>query len=233
MSEPVIPGARGARVGLVAGRVFAHGLWNTHVTGADRVPTDGPVLLAANHVGVADGPILAGASPRPAHVLIKAELFAGVLGPVLRGLGQIAVDRQDGRGSLAAALGVLKRGGVVAVFPEGNRGRGDAADARAGVAWLAINGHAPVVPVAVLGTRRTGESVGHLPGFRRRFEIEFGEPLVLERAPGTSGRAAVAQANEEIRVALSDLVTAAVGRTGIRLPVDDADHDVPAPQEAH
>lgn len=233
MSETVVPGARGARFGRAAGLVFAHGLWNTRVLGADRVPTDGPVLLAANHVGVADGPILAGASPRPAHVLIKAEMFAGVLGPVLRGMGQIPVDRQDGRASLAASLGVLKRGGVVAVFPEGNRGRGDAADARAGVAWLAINGHAPVVPVAVLGTRRTGESVSHLPGFRRRFVIEFGEPLVLERAPGTSGRAAVAQANEQIRVALSQLVTEAVARTGVTLPTDDTDAEVEVPQEAH
>ena len=116
-----------------------------------------------------------------------------------------------GRAALTSALGVLRRGGVVGVFPEGNRGRGDATSARAGIAWLALNGHAPVVPVAVLGTRRTGESVNHVPGLRRRLAIEFGEPLVVERAAGTSGRVALVQANEAIRVALAELVDSAVG----------------------
>ncbi|MEK8229083.1 hypothetical protein NKG05_28715 [Oerskovia sp. M15] len=48
-------------------------------------------------------------------------------------------------------------------LPEGNRGRGDATSSRAGAAWLALNARAPVVPVAVLGTRRTGDRLGHIP----------------------------------------------------------------------
>ena len=215
-----IPVERQARRGHALGKLFAHALWNTEVVGAHHVPADGPVLLAANHAGVADGPVLVGASPRPSHVLIKASMFKGPVGAVLRSAGQIPVEG-DGRSSLATALGVLRRGGVVGVFPEGSRGRGDMADARAGVAWLAINGAARVVPVAVLGTRRTGEAVSRLPGFRRRLVVEFGEPLSLERAPGTSGRAAVAQANEAIRVAMAALVGAAAERAGLPLPADD------------
>ena len=181
----------------------------------------GPVLFAANHTGVVDGPVLAGATPRPVHVLVKQEMFTGVVGWFLTSLGQIPVDRDGGRTALTAALGVLRRGGVVGIFPEGNRGRGDASSAHAGIAWLALNGGAPVVPVAVLGTRRTGESVGHVPGFRRRFVVEFGEPLTIVRAPGTSGRVALSEANEAIRVALSGLVTAAAARAGLPLPTDD------------
>jgi len=149
-------------------------------------------------------------------------MFWGPLGWLLRAAGQIPVNRDDGgRTALTAALGVLKRGGLVGVFPEGNRGRGDATSAHAGIAWLALNGHAPVVPVAVLGTRRTGESVNKVPMLRRRLAIEFGEPLVIERAPGMSGKAAIEAANEAIRIALAQLVDAASARSGIALPTDD------------
>jgi 1-acyl-sn-glycerol-3-phosphate acyltransferase len=221
--DPAVPDERGVRWGRRIALILAFGVWHTRVVGAHRVPTSGPVLYAANHTGVIDGPVLTGATPRPAHVLVKQEMFSGLLGRFLTAVGQIPVDRSGGRGALTTALGVLRRGGVVGIFPEGNRGRGDAASAQAGIAWLALNGGAPVVPVAVLGTRRTGESVGHVPGFRRRLVVEFGEPLTIVRAPGTSGRAALTEANEAIRVALSGLVTAASDRAGLPLPTDGPD----------
>jgi 1-acyl-sn-glycerol-3-phosphate acyltransferase len=222
-TEQWIPGERGARWGWHIAIFLAFGVWHTRVIGSELVPTSGPVLFAANHTGVIDGPILAGATPRPVHVLVKQEMFAGLLGRFLVAVGQISVDRASGRVALTTALGVLRRGGVVGIFPEGNRGRGDAASAHAGIAWLALNGAAPVVPVAVLGTRRSGESVGHVPGFRRRLVVEFGRPLLIARAPGTSGRVALTEANEVIRVALSGLVTAASSRAGLPLPVDRPD----------
>ena len=159
-------------------------------------------------------------------MLVKSEMFWGPVGSVLRAAGQIPVEHDGGRSALNSALVVLRRGGVVGVFPEGNRGKGDAASARAGIAWLALNGHAPVVPVAVLGTRRTGESVGHVPGLRRRLAIEFGEPLVLERAAGTSGRAALerGQRGDPGRRWPSSS-TGAVARTGLALPTDDPNRE--------
>jgi 1-acyl-sn-glycerol-3-phosphate acyltransferase len=202
------------------GRVLAHGVWDTRVVGAERVPATGPVLFAANHTSVVDGPVLAGVTPRRVHILVKEEMFTGPIGVVLRGARQIPVDRAGGRAALTTALGVLQAGGAVGVFPEGNRGRGDASSARAGIAWLAVNGHAPVVPVAILGTRRTGESVGHVPGLRRRVHVELGEPVRLEPVEGQSRRAAVVAATETIRLALSALVTEASGRARITLPTD-------------
>lgn len=202
------------------GRVLAHGVWDTRVVGAERVPATGPVLFAANHTSVVDGPILEGVTPRRVHILVKEEMFTGPVGVVLRGARQIPVDRAGGRSALTTALGVLQAGGAVGVFPEGNRGRGDASSARAGIAWLAVNGHAPVVPVAILGTRRTGESVGHVPGLRRRVHVELGEPVRLEPVEGQSRRAAVVAATETIRLALSALVTEASGRARITLPTD-------------
>jgi len=221
MSSQAVPSASGPRWSRWIGRFLARVVWNTSVVGTHHVPTSGPVLLAANHTGIVDGPILLGVAPRPAHVLVKEEMFVGPVGWVLRAAGQISVDRDGGRSALSSALGVLRRGDVVGIFPEGNRGRGDATNARAGIAWLALNGHAPVVPVAVLGTRRTGESVNRLPGLRRRLVVEFGAPIVVERTATVTGREALVTANDAIRTALADLVTHASARTGLSLPTDD------------
>jgi 1-acyl-sn-glycerol-3-phosphate acyltransferase len=225
VTEQRLPSPAGPAWSRWIGRFLARVVWAADVVGAERVPRTGPVLLAANHTGVVDGPILIGVAPRPAHILVKEEMFHGPVGLLLTAAGQIPVDRQGGRTALTTALGVLRRGGVVGIFPEGNRGRGDATSARAGIAWLALNGQAPVVPVAILGTRRTGEAVGHVPGFRRRLVVEFGEPVVVERAPGVSGRAALVAANEAVRVALSDLVTRASARSGLVLPTDGPDRE--------
>ncbi|MEV7971715.1 lysophospholipid acyltransferase family protein [Cellulomonas sp. NPDC089187] len=203
------------------GKFLAHGVWNTRVLGAELVPETGPVVLAANHVSVIDGPLLAGASPRRLNILVKEEMFHGPIGAILRASGQIPVDRDGGgRSALVAGLNVLQRGGAVGVFPEGNRGRGDAASARAGVSWLAVNGDAPVVPVAVLGTRRTGEGVNHIPGVRRRLWVRFGEPIMPVREPGASKREAVSATNEAVRVALSGLVARTLSEVGVGLPED-------------
>ncbi|MET4223123.1 lysophospholipid acyltransferase family protein [Oerskovia enterophila] len=220
MSTPHVPSPAGPAWSRWVGRFLARVIWNTRVVGADLVPTTGPVLLAANHTGLVDGPLVLGVAPRPLHVLVKEEMFVGPVGWVLRAAGQIPVDRTGGRAALVTALAVLRRDGGVGVFPEGNRGRGDATSARAGVAWLALNGHAPVVPVAVLGTRRTGDRLSRVPGFRRRLYVEFGAPVVVERPDGVRGKAALDAVNEQIRSALATLVTSAVDRSGIALPVD-------------
>lgn len=219
-TDPHVPSARGAVPGHWVARFLAHVVWDTHVSGADRVPTTGPVLLAANHVTLLDGPLLVGASPRPLHVLVKSELFHGPLGSFLRGVGQIPIDRSMGRPALQSALGVLRRGGAVGIFPEGTRGRGTAEDLRAGVSWLAVQGQAPVVPVAILGARRTGESPHGLPGPRRDLFVEFGEPLDVTGA-GMPRREAIEKASVTLRDAMGALVASAQHRTGVSLPADE------------
>ena len=207
------------------GRFLAHGVWNTEVRGAQNVPAAGPVVVVANHIGLMDGPLLVGAVPRPTAVLVRHGMFVGPLGWLLHRSGQIAVhDSDGGRSALASARTTLRAGGVVAVFPEGSRGKGDAADARAGAAWLARSSDAVVVPAAVLGTRRTGESVHRPPGLRRKLVIEFGPALTLERPAGASGRAALEAANTQIRLALAAVVADAVASSGIALPTDDPLH---------
>lgn len=218
---PVAPGPGGPRWSRWIGRFLARVVWDTAVVGAERVPRDGGVLLAGNHMAYVDGLLLHGVAPRPTHMMVKEEAFAGAAGAVLRAAGQIPVDGEGGRSALAAALAVLRRGEAVGIFPEGARGRGDAMKAHAGAAWLAVTSGVPVVPVAVLGTRLTGESIHSMPKLRRKFLIEFGEPFVVPRPPGVSGRAAVAHANEVLRHALAEHVQAVSARTGIPLPEDE------------
>lgn len=219
-SEPHVPSSHGPAWSRRVGRFLARVVWDTHVTGAERVPRTGPVVLAANHLTLLDGPLLLGVAPRGLHILVKSELFRGPVGVVLRGAGQIPVDRTMGRPALQSALGVLRRGDAVGIFPEGTRGRGTAEQVRAGAAWLAVHGAAPVVPVAILGTRRTGESLRGLPGARRDLVVEFGEPLDVTGA-GLSRRAAIDAAAHAIRDAMADLLVAAQERTGLTLPSDD------------
>lgn len=224
--DPKVPGRLGPGWGRWLGRFVARVIWNTRIVGADRVPRTGPVIVAGNHLGMADGPLMIGTCPRGTHILVKVELFRSAIGWIFRLSGQIPVDRRNGRPALVTALAVLRRGGVVGIFPEGNRGRGDASSSRAGTAWLAVRSGAPVIPVAMLGTRRTGESVRRIPGFRRRLLVEYGEPVVLEGLDRMPQRDAVGMAQEAIRVALAEHVVEVAARTGFDLPVDGPEYPV-------
>ncbi len=205
----------------LAGRLLFRGLWQVRVHGADLVPAYGPVLLASNHLGLLDGPMLVGLAPRWPQCLVKQEMFTGPIGVVLRATGQIPVDRGHGdRVALRRALEVLAGGGAVGVFPEGTRGRGDVGAVRQGVAWLALRSGAPVVPVACLGTRRTGESTAHLPRVRRRLDIVFGAPVALTAAAAATGRVALAEAGAVVQETMAAHVNEALRLTGQILPTD-------------
>jgi 1-acyl-sn-glycerol-3-phosphate acyltransferase len=214
------PRARGRWWGAVVGFVVAHVLWRTRTSGREHYAS-GPALLAVNHVSVLDGPLVYSANRRTVHFLVKKEMFRGFFGWVLREVGQIPVDRAGSdRAALAAAVAVLRAGGVAGIFPEGSRGRGDVAAVRTGIAWIALQSGAPVVPVAVLGTRRTGERAGGVPPLRRRLHVVAGEPFTLTRPPGVPGKQALAAAAEEVRVRLGAHVLAASAATGVPLPDD-------------
>ena len=88
------------------GRLLDHVWWDTEVHGAQNVPADGPVIVASNHTGIVDGPVLHGALPRGSHFLVKQEFFDSRLGFLMTGAGQIPVDRSAGRAALEASGGI-------------------------------------------------------------------------------------------------------------------------------
>ncbi|MFE9794518.1 lysophospholipid acyltransferase family protein [Streptomyces goshikiensis] len=183
-----------------------YGLWRPRVLGAWKVPASGPVILAVNHAHNIDGPMLMGTAPRPLHFLIKQEAFIGPLGPFLEGIGQVKVDRSGtDRTAITRALGVLEQGGALGIFPEGTRGEGDFASLRAGLAYFAVRGAAPIVPVAVLGsTDRRGRLVKGLPPLRSRVDVVFGDAFDAGDGSGRRTRTAL----DEATVRIQDRLTA-------------------------
>ncbi len=201
-----------------------HIWWNTTVLGAENVPSTGPVIVASNHIGVVDGPVLHGAIPRGSHIIVKQEFFDSKLGFLMDWAGQIPVDRSSGRAALVVVLEMLKEGRVVGIFPEGTRGTGDVQSVRAGVAWLALNSGAPLVPAACLGTRPAGATVGHVPKPRAHLHVVFGEPLTLP-ADLPRGKAGTQEAMRLVSEHMTAHVADAVARTGIALPGDAGTRD--------
>ncbi len=221
---PSIVGIRGPRTTLLRrGRPLAHALlrgwYDLELHGAGHVPSAGPVVMAANHVGWLDGPLLAICSPRPVHALTKREMYAGVMGPFLTAAGQIPLDRgQVDLSAIRMALRTLDDGGLVGVFPEGSRGSGEMNSPRSGAAYLALVTGAPVVPVSFLGTRAPGGSGGSIPPRGTRMAVTFGEPVKLDPRPWPRTQQEVASAARDVTSAILETMRHAEETTGLTLP---------------
>jgi 1-acyl-sn-glycerol-3-phosphate acyltransferase len=195
-----------------------YGLWKPRVLGAWKVPASGPVILAVNHAHNIDGPMVMGVAPRPTHFLIKKEAFIGPLDPFLLAIGQLKVDRSVAdRTAITRALGVLDNGGVLGIFPEGSRGEGDFASLRAGLAYFAVRGGAPIVPVAVLGSsEKSSRLTKGLPPLRSRVDVVFGDPFEAGDGSGRRTRKALDEATLRIQKQLTAHLENARRLTGRR-----------------
>ncbi|HEY6801836.1 MAG TPA: lysophospholipid acyltransferase family protein [Agromyces sp.] len=179
---------------------LARVVYRPHVEGRGLVPKTGPVIFASNHLSFIDSIAIPVASPRPVHFLAKASYFdsPGMRGwaskqfftaigaiPVQRGAGQAALDALDQQRRL------LDEGSAVALYPEGTRSLdGRLYKGRTGVAFLALQTGAPVVPVGLIGTDDVMPVGAKLPSLSHRITVKFGEPLDLSHhGPATSGRA--------------------------------------------
>ncbi len=193
--------------------------WDVRVHGAGHVPATGPVVLAGNHVGLMDGPLLAAHAPRPVHVLTKTEVFDGGLGRFLRAAGQIPVDRfVHDPAAVRRGLRVLRDDGVLGVFPEGVRGDGSLDRFHRGAAYLALVTGAPVVPFTVVGTREPGGHTDSVPARGARLDLAFGEPLDLGRVDWPRTRELVAACSTTLRRRMLDHQTDALAHLGRTLP---------------
>lgn len=173
--------------------------WTINERGAFRVPESGPVIFAGNHIAWLDGPLLIALSPRPAHALVKAEAFAGFNGVALRIAAQIKTRRGVTHvGSLRTAIKALRAGQCVMIWPEGTRGDGELRSVQPGVGYLALVTGAPVVPVAVFGTRRRNEPTDVKPAKGATIEIMYGDSMRLAGLDWPRGASAVSAATSRI-----------------------------------
>jgi 1-acyl-sn-glycerol-3-phosphate acyltransferase len=176
------------------------------------LPSTGPLIVVANHMSNADPPLVAGwLTPllgRQMHILAKDALFVPVVGGVLRKLGATPV--KAGGSDIEAyrvALGILDRGEILCIFPEGTRSaNGVMAEPKPGVAMLATRSGVPILPVGVSGTDRFLGRNQSFPRIGSRLTVRVGKPFTVGLAAGQSRRAAMQQASDEIMGRVASLV---------------------------
>jgi len=155
--------------------------------GSERVPRDGPVILAANHQSFCDSLFLPLSVRRRVTFLAKAEYFDDPKQAwFYRAVGQIPIRRGGGEASelaLETAAGVLDRRKVIALYPEGTRSLDEFVHrGRTGVARLALETRVPVVPVGLVGTTDVQPVGSKLLRPFKSVGIRFGEPMMLTEA---------------------------------------------------
>jgi 1-acyl-sn-glycerol-3-phosphate acyltransferase len=165
------------------------------VEGAQHVPADGPVILAANHRSNIDPVLLASAIRRPVTFMAKSELFVGPLGWIMRLIQQFPVNRGSiDREALRQSSAVVSAGGVLGLFPEGRRGAGTFTTMHPGLAYIVLRQPCPVVPVAIFGTERIGRRFGWLP-LASPVRIVVGQAMASpDPESGRAGRRAASEA---------------------------------------
>jgi 1-acyl-sn-glycerol-3-phosphate acyltransferase len=189
--------------------------YRPEVSGARHVPTNGPAIIASNHLSMADSFVLPLVTQRPIAFLAKAEYFTGhgVKGWASRsffsGFGAVPVERGNGRAALAAldtAEQILARGELFGIYPEGTRSPdGRLHRGRLGVARLALGTGAPVIPVGLVGTDRVQPVGAKVPKIGR-VSVRFGAPLNFSRYRGLERNRTVQRAVvDEIMHAILDL----------------------------
>ena len=162
------------------------------VRGLRNVPTRGPVIIASNHLSFSDSIFMPLVVPRKVTFLAKSEYFTspGPKGLLKKltfiALGQVPVDRSGGRRSEAAlitGLKVLADGDCLGIYPEGTRSPdGRLYKGRTGIARLAIESGAPVIPVAMFNTDKIQPTGKVIPNVKR-VEMSFGKPMYFEGDP--------------------------------------------------
>jgi 1-acyl-sn-glycerol-3-phosphate acyltransferase len=203
--------------------------------GAQNVPREGPAILASNHLSFSDHFFAPLPIPRKVVFLAKSEYFTGrgLKGLFSRafflGVGQIPVDRSGGAASeraLRTGLRALANGHVLGIYPEGTRTPdGRLYRGKTGVARLALEARAPVVPCAMVGTFEFQPPGKIRPRLGIRPGVRFGKPLDFSRYYGLEEDRIVLRAmTDEIMYAIMKLsgqeyVDKYAQRTKTRLPV--------------
>jgi 1-acyl-sn-glycerol-3-phosphate acyltransferase len=185
------------------------------VEGREHVPQEGAAILASNHLSFSDSIFMPLMVKRRVTFVAKQEYFTGrgLKGWLTKmffvGTGTIPVDRSGGRAAQAAietGLRVLREGRIFGIYPEGTRSPdGRLYRGKTGVARLALESGAPVIPVVMLNADEI-QPPGKLIPKIKRVRIRFGAPMDFSRYRGMSGDRFIERAvTDEIMYELMEL----------------------------
>jgi 1-acyl-sn-glycerol-3-phosphate acyltransferase len=193
---------------------FLHAIGRPKAVGIENIPPTGPAILASNHLSFIDSMYLPLMIGRPVVFPAKAEYFTarGPLGRLwaayLRSTNQLEMDRGGARSAqatLEAAVELLRAGELFGFYPEGTRSPdGRLYRGRSGIGWLALNSGAPVIPVAMMGTRKMLPPGAPLPR-PTRIEIRIGKPLEFGHLAGEPPAKARRVVADEVMRAIGEL----------------------------
>ncbi len=151
--------------------------------GNDRMPEQGGVVIAANHFGTIDPPLIASHSTRAIYFMTKLELLEmPLIGELLRHSGAYSVRRgENDRDAIRMSRWLLQQGHVVGMFMEGTRQEfGYPGPVHPGGAMIAIQEGVPVIPCGI------DTFQWRVIGNRRRCCVVWGEPMDLSYLPRRS-----------------------------------------------
>jgi 1-acyl-sn-glycerol-3-phosphate acyltransferase len=187
-------------------------IFRPKVSGLRHVPSNGPVIIASNHLSFSDSIFMPLVVPRSVTFLAKSEYFTS---PGLKGfikkitfiaLGQVPVDRSGGKRSEAAlltGLKLLKDNHCIGIYPEGTRSPdGRLYKGRTGIARMAIDSGAPIIPVAMFNTAEI-QPTGQVVPKVRRVEMVFGEPMYF--AGDSTDQAVLRAATNQLMEKIAEL----------------------------
>jgi 1-acyl-sn-glycerol-3-phosphate acyltransferase len=179
------------------------------MSGTEHVPRSGGVLLACNHIGYVDfvyGGLAADPAGRLVRFMAKRELFTHRwVGPLMRSLHHIEVDRGAGETSYRTAVEYLQAGEAVGIFPEATISRSmELKEFKTGAVRIAAEAGVPLVPVILWGTQRMMTKDRPRDFSRgKTIAIRVGAPL------HPTGADPVAE-TAELRAAMTDLLDEAI-----------------------
>lgn len=162
--------------------IIFKGLFNIKIQGKENIPPKGGVILASNHLSYLDPIVISLLVSRRINFMAKRELFENPLfGCVISKLGAFPVRRERlDRETYQRALGLLKKGKILVLFPEGTRSRkGNLGHLREGTARIAVRTKVPLIPIVIRGTDKAlprGKKIVRLA----RVKVRIGKPLESE-----------------------------------------------------
>lgn len=188
--------------------------FKARIIGVENVPKEGGAVLVSNHIAAMDSIVVPAMVPRRITFPAKAELFSGknlgtkIVAWFLKAIDMVPMDRGGGRASassLQAITDVMKKGNLIAIYPEGTRSPdGRLYKGKTGVARIVLSNRVPVLPVGVMGTERVRGPFG-LPWVQRPV-VKVGEPLDFSEFAGREKETAAQRwVTDEVMAAIQRL----------------------------